>query len=173
MLEGEGEGGEEHGGGGDRAAEVEEEEGVPKRWALGVRRRARLPAMRRRRISVGPKGPGGEVEAGEGVGGEEAFCRQEQKRKEHGEGDGGVEEAGRGEAGHEGGGAEEVGGVVDVEAVTGGVVGGGCGRGCRRGCRLASWRGDEGVDEEERGAVVAGEGVGGSGGELGEEAEEG
>jgi hypothetical protein len=113
-----------------------------------------------------------ELEAREGVGGEEAFGGEKKEADEHGESDGPVREAGEGEAGEESGGAEEVGDVVDVEAEARALLVADAGECAVEGVAEPVER-DAGVDGEEGERVRAREGVEEAGEDLCGEAEEG
>ena len=113
-----------------------------------------------------------ELEAREGVGGEEAFGGEKKEADEHGECDGPVREAGEGEAGEERGGAEEIGDVVDVEAEARALLMADAGE-CAVERVAEPVEDDAGVDGEEYERVGARECVEEAGGDLCGEAEEG
>lgn len=163
---------EEHAGGGQGAAEVEKHDGVAEEVGVGAAEEEEVAGDEQEAEFGGAEGAGGHVEAGERVGSEKAFCCQEQEGEQHGERDDGVAQAGGGQPDHEGGGAEEIGGVVDVEAEAGTLLVARAGEGTVEAV-TEPVEGDAEVDEKEQGAVVAAEGIADAGGELGEEAEQG
>ena len=63
-----------------------------------------------------------EVEAGEGVGSQVAFCGEQLEGDQHGDSNRPVDKAGAAEARHHGQGAQQVDHVVDVEAVAGALL---------------------------------------------------
>jgi hypothetical protein len=110
------EGGGGHADGGDGAAEVEEQELVTEEVRPGAAQEGEITGNEQEADFGRAEEALGELEAVQGVGGEEAFGGEQQESEQHGDGDGGVDEAGAGEAGHQGDRTEDVGQVVDVEA---------------------------------------------------------
>ena len=172
MAGGEGEQGGGHADGADRAAEVIEEPAVAGDGAPGAAEEGEVGGDEQEAELGGAEGALGELEAAEGMGGEEAFGGEQKEGDQHGDGDGRVREAGEGEAAEESERAEEIDDVVDVEAVAGSLLPADAGEGAVEAVAQPV-EGDAEVYEKECLAVCAGEGVETTGGELGGEAEGG
>ena len=172
MAERDGDGHQEHAARGDCAAQVEEQETVAEDGAPGAVEESEIADDEQDADLGGAEEALGELEAGEGVGGEIALAGEKQERDEHGDGRLPVEEAGAGEAAHEGDGAEAIDHVIDVEAVAGALPASDAGEGSVEAVTQPVER--EAEDDGEQGeAVGAGPGVAEACAELGGEPEEG